>query len=64
MYKKLKLELSITMIVKKSEVRNSVERKVGKDVYQKLDKKVRKILEEAEERADANGRSTILNRDV
>lgn len=52
------------MIVKKSEVRNSVDRKVGKDVYNKIDKKVRKILEEAEERADANGRSTILNRDV
>jgi len=52
------------MIVKKSEVRNSVDRKVGKDVYAKLDEKVKRILEEAEERADANGRSTILNRDV
>lgn len=48
----------------KSQVKESVEANVAADFYEALDEEVVELLEEAEDRARANGRSTVQPRDL
>ena len=52
-------------LIVKSEVKRVVEEKnVSKDFYEKLERKVAKLISEAECRAEANGRKTVCARDL
>lgn len=50
--------------IKKSGVRKNISINVGREVYDAVDEKVKRILEEAEERAEANDRNTVMARDI
>jgi len=48
----------------KSAVKDSVEANVAADFYDALDAEVGELLEDAQRRAEANGRSTVQPRDL
>lgn len=48
----------------KSQVKETVDLNVSSDFYEALDEEVAELLEDAEERAEANGRSTVQPRDL
>ena len=48
----------------KSQVKELTELKVSKDVYDALEEKVKQIIKEAEQRAKANGRKTLMAHDL
>lgn len=48
----------------KSQVKESVDANVAADFYEELDEEVARLLELAEERAEANGRNTVQPRDL
>jgi len=55
----------MTGIVKKSKVREAAgEMNVGGDFYTEIDEKVRELIEDAVERAEANDRKTVKARDA
>lgn len=55
----------MTDLVVKAQVREELEEtNVSSDFYEELDEEVEDLLEEAQERALENGRSTVLPRDV
>lgn len=49
--------------IKKNGVDEQIDKRVGGGIYEKLDKRVKKLIERAEERADAAGRKTVKARD-
>lgn len=51
-------------LIVKSAVKDSVEGNVAADFYDALDAEVEELLEDAQRRADANGRSTVQPRDL
>lgn len=50
--------------LKKSGVREEADANVGGEFYEALDERVKELIEDAVERADANGRKTVKARDV
>lgn len=48
----------------KSQVKESVDANVAADFYEALDEEVARLLERAEERAEANNRNTVQPRDL
>ena len=53
------------MIISKSKTKEAVTRcNVAGDFYEALDKKVRELIKQAEERALANGRKTVRPQDL
>jgi histone H3/H4 len=54
----------MTEIIIKSKIKDVVKLRVSVDLAEKLNKKVEEILKEAEERAKANHRTTILPQDI
>ena len=51
-------------LVVKSQVREHTDNNVSEDFYETLNEEVAELLAEAEERAEANGRSTVKPRDL
>ncbi len=51
-------------LIVKSQVKESVDANVSADFYEALDAEVEELLAAAEERAEANGRSTVQPRDL
>jgi len=54
----------MTEFVRKSAVKDAADMNVGSDVYEELDHQVEYYLNQAQERAKANGRKTVQARDV
>ena len=54
----------MTRFVMKSKVKEFADTNVGSDFYNRLDDKVRDLIEEAEERAEKNDRKTVYSRDL
>ena len=52
------------LTIKKSSVRDRTDLNVGSDFYDSLNEEVERLIENAEERADANGRRTLKARDA
>lgn len=48
----------------KSQVKESLDVNVSSDFYEALDEEVQELLDEAQERAQANNRSTVQPRDL
>jgi histone H3/H4 len=56
---------TMTDLIIKSGVRDSVEEyNVASDFYEALDEEVADILDDAAERAEANGRNTVQQKDL
>lgn len=56
-------------IIKKSGVREYIQTngptpRIGEDVYAALDERVKELLDRAQDRADANNRTTLQARDL
>lgn len=51
-------------LIKKSGVKNHTDKNVGMDFYQALDERVKDLMDNAEDRAESNGRKTIKARDA
>jgi len=51
-------------MISKKWIRDQVDKKVGSDVYQKVEEKVKVLLQEAEERAEKNDRKTVQGKDL
>jgi len=51
-------------LIVKSSVKDSVEGNVASDFYDALNAEVEELLEDAQRRAEANGRSTVQPRDL
>ena len=58
------MEINMVDTIKKSGVDEQIDKRVGGGIYEKLDKRVKKLIERAEERADAAGRKTVKARDI
>lgn len=54
----------MTDVIKKSGVREASELNVSQDFYGSLDDKVKELIEEADSRAQSNGRRTVQASDV
>ena len=52
------------MVLVKSQIKDLTEFKVSKEVYDALEERVKCILKDAEKRAQANGRKTIMAHDL
>lgn len=50
--------------IRKSEVKDAADMNVGSDVYEALNDEVEYYLDQAQQRAKANGRKTVQARDV
>lgn len=50
--------------VVKSQVKETLDANVSADFYEALDEEVEELLHRAQERAEANGRSTVQPRDL
>ena len=51
-------------LVVKSNIRKHIELNVGEDLAMEMERKVDKMLKDAEDRAKANGRRTVYARDL
>lgn len=51
-------------LIKKKGVRDQTGLNVGQEVYEELEKELKELIQDAENRADGNGRRTIKARDV
>lgn len=56
--------MPMSELIVKTQVREDTELNVSSDFYDALDEEVEQLLEEATERAEANGRSTVQPRDL
>lgn len=52
------------MIIKKTKVRENVQGSISEDFYHKFDERVKRLLRDAKERAQLNGRKTLMDKDV
>lgn len=51
--------------IRKSAVRDALSgKRVSNEIYEELEEEVQYLLEQAEERAEANGRETVMARDI
>jgi histone H3/H4 len=51
-------------LINKSKVKEETELQLSEEFYTALDKKVDSLIKESEQRAKANGRRTLLARDI
>ena len=58
------MEVSKEMIIKKTKVRENVQGSISEDFYHKFDERVKRLLRDAKERAQLNGRKTLMDKDV
>lgn len=50
--------------VKKTDIREATEKNVSAETYEEVAAQVERLVEKAEERAEDNGRQTVMPRDV